>query len=76
MLRGEVMQSSTARPPGYVMRVTRVTCSGVAATQFMKTHFNRPLQELFLTKRQVPLSQFTQANLLKVLTFLDGRLPS
>ena len=41
-----------------------------AATKFNKTHFNRALQELFLTKRKVPLSQTTQANFLKVLTFL------
>lgn len=47
-----------------------------AATEFNKTQFNRALQELFLTKKQVPLSQATEANFLKVLTFLDGHLPS
>lgn len=44
------------------------------ATKFNKTHFNRALQELFLTKQQVPLSPATEANFTKVLTFLNKRL--
>lgn len=44
------------------------------AKQFNKTHFNRAIQELFLTKRKISLMQLTQERFEVILDFCEQKL--
>ena len=46
------------------------------ATRFNKTHFNRSVQELYLTNRQLALSTDTKANFKKIIDFCSVQLQS
>ncbi len=45
-------------------------------TKFKKTHFNRAIQEIFLTDRKIKLSQTTQDNFNRLFDFFAEKLPS